>query len=97
MMNNQDILEFQGIMFAAHFFNGFSNSGVGRSLAFELNRQLSESESLIEASGKTAGGKWGQSFLEVVGRDVPFELLTILVNLITPEVKKRVAEERTRQ
>jgi hypothetical protein len=24
-------------------------------------------------------------------------LLTILVNLITPEVKKRVAEERTRQ
>lgn len=97
MMNNQDILEFQGIMFAAHFFNGFSNSGVGRSLAFELNRQLSESESLIEASGKTAGGKWGQSFLEIVGRDVPFELLTILVNLITPEVKKRVAEERTRQ
>lgn len=97
MMNNQDILEFQGIMFAAHFFNGFSNSGVGRSLAFELNRQLSESESLIEASGKSAGGKWGQSFLEIVGRDVPFELLTILVNLITPEVKKRVAEERTRQ
>ena len=97
MMNNQDILEFQGIMFAAHFFNGFSNSGIGRSLAFELNRQLSESESLIEASGKTAGGKWGQSFLEIVGRDVPFELLTILVNLITPEVKKRVAEEKTRQ
>lgn len=97
MMNNQDILEFQGIVFAAHFFNGFSNSGVGRSLAFELNRQLSESESLIEASGKTFGGKWGQSFLEIVGRDVPFELLKILVDLVTPEVKKRVAEEKTRQ
>jgi len=97
MMNNQDILEFQGIMFAAHFFNGFSNSGVGRSLAFELNRQLSESESLIEVSGKTFGGKWGQSFLEIVGRDVPFELLKILVDLVTPEVKKRVAEEKTRQ
>jgi hypothetical protein len=97
MMDNQEFLEFQGITFAAHFFNGFSNSGVGRSLAFELNRQLGESESLIEASGKSYGGKWGQSFLEVVGRDVPFELLSILVNLITPEVKKRVAEEKTRQ
>ena len=70
---------------------------VGTILASELSRQVSEAQNSFEASGKNAGKKWGDAFLGVVGDNVPIELLQILVDLITPEVQKKLADEGSRK
>ena len=69
---------------------------IGNVLASELSRQVAEAQSTFNNSGKNAGQKWGSAFLGVVKDNVPFELLKILVDLITPEIQARLASERTR-
>lgn len=86
-----------GVLLGTYIYQGFSQYQIGTILASELSRQVSEAHASFEASGKTAGKKWGDAFLNVVGENVPFELLQILVDLITPEVQKKLADEGSRK
>jgi replicative DNA helicase len=86
-----------GTLLGTYIYQGFSQYQIGTILASELSRQVGEAQASFEASGKTAGKKWGDAFLNVVGDNVPFELLQILIDLITPEVQKRLVDEGTRK
>lgn len=86
-----------GTLLGTYIYQGFSQYQIGTILASELSRQVGEAQASFEASGKTAGKKWGDAFLNVVGDNVPFELLQILVDLITPEIQKRLVDEGTRK
>jgi len=86
-----------GVLLGTYIYQGFSQYQIGTILASELSRQVGEAQASFEASGKTAGKKWGDAFLNVVGDNVPFELLQILVDLITPEIQKRLVDEGTRK
>lgn len=86
-----------GTLLGTYIYQGFSQYQIGTILASELSRQVSEAQTSFEASGKNAGKKWGDAFLNVVGDNVPIELLQILVDLITPEVQKKLADEGSRK
>lgn len=86
-----------GILFGSYVFQGFSEYNIGTMLAFELGRQVGEAQTSFEASGKYAGGKWGDAFLGVVGENVPIRLVEILTDLITPEVMKALSEQGSRK
>lgn len=86
-----------GTLLGTYIYQGFSQYQIGAILASELSRQVGEAQASFETSGKNAGKKWGDAFLNVVGENVPFELLQILVDLITPEVQKKLADEGSRK
>lgn len=88
--------EIIGEYFGILMFTGFSNYGIGSRIASELSKQVEEAQATFNTSGRNAGTKWGTAFLGVVKDNVPFELLKILVDLITPEIQARLASERTR-
>ena len=85
-----------GLNLGINMYQGFAQYPLGAVLAGELSRQVDEAQKSFENSGKNAGRKWGGAFLEVVGENVPIELLNILTDLITPEVQARLANEGTR-
>lgn len=85
-----------GLNLGINFYQGFAQYPLGAVLASELSRQVDEAQKSFENSGKNAGRKWGGAFLEVVGENVPIELLNILTDLITPEVQARLASEGSR-
>jgi len=85
-----------GLIVGAYMFSGFVAYGLGEKLAGEINRQLLEARTTFESGATTAGKSWGDSFLKTVGENVPFELLLILTDLITPEVIKRVKDKNSR-
>jgi len=85
-----------GLNLGINMYQGFAQYPLGAVLASELSRQVDEAQKSFENSGKNAGRKWGGAFLEVVGENVPIELLNILTDLITPEVQARLANEGTR-
>jgi hypothetical protein len=87
----------QGMLLSSYIFQGVSQYQLGTQLAFEIGRQVGEAQASFEASGKFAGRKWGDAFLTVVGENVPFELLQVLTDLITPEVQRKLAEEESRK
>jgi len=96
--NQAGLMSLQGGAMAGYIYAGFAAYPLGSLLAFEVSRQIGEAQSSFEASGKAAGKKWGSAFLNVVGENVPsFELLQILVDLITPEVQKKLADEGSRK
>ncbi len=86
-----------GTLLGTYIYQGFSQYQIGTILASELSRQVGEAQASFETSGKNAGKKWGDAFLNVVGENVPFELLQILIDLITPEVQKKLADEGSRK
>lgn len=85
-----------GVQTGAFIYQGFVEYNLGAVLASELSRQLGEAQKSFESSANNAGKVWGNAFLDVVGKNVPFELLLVLTDLITPEVVKRVKEEKDR-
>jgi hypothetical protein len=85
-----------GLNLGINMYQGFAQYPLGAVLAGELSRQVDEAQKSFENSGKNAGRKWGDAFLDVVGENVPIELLNILTDLITPEVQARLAGEGTR-
>ena len=95
--NQAGLLSLQGGAMAGYLYAGFAAYPLGITLAFEVSRQIGEAQSSFENSGKNAGKKWGNAFLNVVGENVPIELLQILVDLITPEVQKKLADEGSRK
>ena len=88
--------QMMGLNLGVNMYQGFAQYPLGAVLASELSRQVDEAQKSFENSGKNAGRKWGGAFLEVVGENVPIELLNILTDLITPEVQARLANEGTR-
>lgn len=96
MEENITTVQMLGLKLGINIFQGFSQYPIGNVLASELSRQVAEAQSTFNNSGKNAGQKWGSAFLGVVKDNVPFELLKILVDLITPEIQARLASERTR-
>lgn len=95
--NQAGTMSLQGGALAGYLYAGFAAYPLGVTLAFEVGRQIGEAQASFEASGKNAGKTWGGAFLSVVGENVPFELLQILVDLITPEVQKKLADEGSRK
>ena len=56
----------------------------------------SEMGGLDDALGNLAGGagkQWGQSFLNTVAGNVPLELIFMLSNLVTPQVRAALAAD----
>lgn len=49
--------------------------------------------SLIRDAGKLAGQNWGDMFLSVVGDHVPESLVSLLTDLVTPNVQARLAAQ----
>ena len=88
--------QMMGLNLGINMYQGFAQYPLGAVLASELSRQVDEAQKSFENSGKNAGRKWGDAFLDVVGENVPIELLNILTDLITPEVQARLAGEGTR-
>jgi hypothetical protein len=88
--------QMMGLNLGINMYQGFAQYPLGAVLASELSRQVDEAQKSFENSGKNAGRKWGGAFLEVVGENVPIELLNILTDLITPEVQARLTNEGTR-
>jgi len=88
--------QMMGLNLGVNMYQGFAQYPLGAVLAGELSRQVDEAQKSFENSGKNAGRKWGDAFLDVVGENVPIELLNILTDLITPEVQARLAGEGTR-
>ena len=95
--NQAGLMSLQGGAMAGYLYAGFAAYPLGLTLAFEVSRQIGEAQSSFAASGTNAGKKWGDAFLNVVGENVPIELLQILVDLITPEVQKKLADEGSRK
>lgn len=89
-------LQVIGVTTGSQIFQGFATYNLGALMAGELARQLSESQKSFEASAKNAGTTWGSAFLQVVGQNVPFELIVALTDLITPEVLKKIQEAKGR-
>ncbi len=89
-------IQLMGLNLGINMYQGFAQYPLGAILASELTRQVDEAQKTFENSGKSAGTKWGNAFLDVVGENVPIELLNILTDLITPEVQARLAGEGTR-
>jgi len=92
----QTEIQLMGLSLGINMYQGFAQYPLGAVLASELSRQVDEAQKSFENSGKNAGRKWGGAFLEVVGDNVPIELLNILTDLITPEVQARLASEGSR-
>lgn len=93
----QTQIQLVGLTVGTYMYQGFAAYPIGQVLVYEIGRQIGEAQSTLEASGKNAGRKWGDAFLGVVGENVPIELLNILVDLITPDVQKKLAEQNTRK
>ncbi len=89
-------IQLLGLNLGINMYQGFAQYPLGAVLAGELSRQVDEAQKSFENSGKNAGRKWGEAFLNVVGENVPIELLNILTDLITPEVQARLASEGSR-
>lgn len=85
-----------GLVVGSYMYQGFSQYNLGLILASELSKQITEAKATFEASAKNAGKQWGDAFLKTVGANVPFELLMILTDLVTPEVIQRVKDGESR-
>ena len=85
-----------GVQTGIYIYQGFAEYNLGTLLAAELSRQLTEAQKAFETSANNAGKVWGGAFLDVIGKNVPFELLIILTDLVTPEVMKRVKQDKER-
>lgn len=93
----QTQLSLVGLNIGTYIYQGFAAYPIGQTLVYEIGRQIGEAQSTLEASGKNAGKKWGDAFLGIVGENVPIELITILTDLITPEVQKKLQEQDGRK
>lgn len=65
----------------------------GGSFVTKFTDQMKASYGLLSQAGKDAGKLWGSNFLEVVGENVPAQLIKILVDLTTPGVMAALAQK----
>lgn len=75
-----------GMQTGAYIFDGFVEHGTGAAIAGELATQLLAAQSGIESSALSTGRIWGETFLSIISGNVPMQLVSILTDLITPEV-----------
>lgn len=83
-----------GVTVSMGVFSGFQSTSIGTSIADEISKQLTDNAAKIEQSGQTVGRTWGKGFLDVVGANVPLDLVNILVDLVTPEVLAEVRKQQ---
>lgn len=83
-----------GVTISNGVLSGFSSTSVGSSIASEISKQLMDAAAKIEQSGQATGKTWGKGFLDVVGSNIPIDLLNILTDLITPEVLDAVRKQQ---
>jgi hypothetical protein len=69
--------------------------GAGSKFVDEFTAQVKAVHSRLTTSGKEAGERWGDGFLERVGEFVPAELVGILVDLVTPGVMANINRNGT--
>ncbi len=86
-----------GVTISNGVLSGFTSTNVGSSIASEISKQLMDSAAKIEQSGQATGKTWGKGFLDVVGSNIPIDLLNILTDLITPEVLDAVRKQQGMQ
>lgn len=70
---------------------GIQDTGVGAGIEDELGNAALIGK--IQGTGTTAGKSWGQAFLAYVENNVPATLVGLLVDLVTPGVRAKIAEE----
>lgn len=70
---------------------GIQETGVGAGIEDELGNAALIGK--IQGTGTTAGKSWGQAFLAYVENNVPATLVGLLVDLVTPGVRAKIAEE----
>ena len=70
---------------------GIQGTGVGAGIEDELGNAALIGK--IQGTGTTAGKSWGQAFLAYVENNVPATLVGLLVDLVTPGVRAKIAEE----
>lgn len=74
---------------------GVSQNSSGTRMVEEMLNQVKLSYESLRISGSEAGKVWGQGFIAVVRDNVPFELISILTDLVTPEVMAKFAQQGT--
>ena len=75
--------------------DALKGSADGAAMMDSLIAGVSSRFSALMDSGKAAGEQWGLGFLEVVGENVPAQLIDLLANLVTPGVMAQLATEDT--
>lgn len=83
-----------GVTVSMGVMNGFRSASVGTAIADEIAKQLVDNAAKIEQSGQAVGKTWGKGFLDVVGANVPLDLVNILTDLVTPEVLAEVRKQQ---
>lgn len=96
MAEQSENLKLVGYDLGYYILSGLFENSLGALIASELSRQIDEAQASFQNSGRNAGRKWGNGFLEVVGDNVPIELLDILTSLITPKVIAQLASQKNR-
>lgn len=83
-----------GVTVSMGIVDGFKSTNTGTAIAAEISKQLFDNAAKIEQSGQAVGRTWGKGFLDVVGANIPLDLLNILTDLITPEVLAEVRKQQ---
>lgn len=69
---------------------GLADTGAGAGIEEELNNEAFLGK--LSGAGQKGGANWGKSFIAYVQANVPFELVGLLTDLVTPQVRARLAE-----
>lgn len=69
---------------------GMKDTGAGAGIEEELNNEAFLGK--LSGAGQKGGQNWGKSFIAYVQANVPFELVGLLTDLVTPQVRARLAE-----
>ena len=65
---------------------GLADAGGGVQFVDTFVEQMKSRYSLLATAGRDAGKAWGESFIAAVGDNVPAPLITLLSELVTPQV-----------
>jgi len=77
--------------------DGLDDSDGGGAFVDKFTEQMRARYSLLETAGRDAGKTWGESFLAIVGENVPPGLISLLTELVTPGVMAKFAQQGTLQ
>lgn len=93
-IENYEQLANLGGLIGLGILSSLTEQNLGLAIANVISGGINDNLDAIGASGKTAGKGWGDMFLEVVGENVPFSLIQILADLVTPEVIEQMNSDR---
>jgi hypothetical protein len=81
----------QGFSFA--FMTEFDAFNPGQYVVEQLSAKIAENYQALDEGARGMGQRWGGMFLSAVSESVPIPLIELLVTLITPGVREKLARQ----